>query len=354
MYHSIRALSLLSFSSAVLAVTHELIVGTFGTKVLYTLEFDDETLALELIANTSVPASGSSPAFISYSLESATSISYNATVAAGGNCTATAIFVVADPNPPYSVYGSFFGGNAGCGTVLAVNDDGALETSLQNYTYFESSSVHGTALSPNSRFLYSADDGGNTLWTHGIDSTTGELSFVANLSAPAVGDNPRHVTVHPDGGYLYVIFEEASQVAQYTIDTETGVPSYDSAYSLLPTDQSASEYWADEVALSFSKSYLWATNRGRTTNTTGFISAFSLDDSGRIMTQNFLLPTSSSGGAANSVAPSLFTDRFIALTDSSEGFVEIWELNTNGSSASVVAHLDLSDGGCCANAVWYS
>lgn len=64
--------------------------------------------------------------------------------------------------------------------------------------------------------------------------------------------------------------------------------------------------------------------------------------------------TTSSGGAANAVSPSEFSDKYVALTDSATGFVEIWSLADNGSSAGVVAHLDLDDGGCCANAVWYS
>lgn len=296
-----------------------------------------------------------SPGFVSYSLANASSIVHDTTLSAGGNCTATAIFVVADPNPPYSVYGSFFGSNAGCGSVLSVDDTGKIDAVVQNYTYFNSSAVHGTAFSPDSKFLYSADDSGNTLWTHSIDQSTGEVTLVSNLTAPSASAHPRHATVHPGGKYIYVILEGSSQLAQYSIDSDTGIPSFQNVtYSLLESGDDVANYWADEVALSFSNNYLWATNRVRTDNSTGYISAFTLDDDGAIVKQNFLIPTTSNGGAANSVAPSPFSDRFAALTDSSVGFVEIWELADDGSSASVVAHLDLVDGGCCANAVWYS
>jgi carboxy-cis,cis-muconate cyclase len=54
------------------------------------------------------------------------------------------------------------------------------------------------------------------------------------------------------------------------------------------------------------------------------------------------------------VAPSPFSDQFVALTDSAVGFVQIWQLGSDGASASVVASVDIEDGGCCANAVWYS
>jgi carboxy-cis,cis-muconate cyclase len=300
-------------------------------------------------------SSSSSPAFVSYSLANASAITYDTSIPSGGNCTATAIFVVADPNPPYNVYGTFFGSDAGCGTVLSVDESGKLEAAIQNYTYFSSSGVHGTAFSPDSKFLYSADDNGNTLWTHSIDQETGEVTLVANLTAPSSGAHPRHATVHPSGTYIFVIFEESSQLAQFSIDKDTGIPSFHNVtYSLLEAGEESQNYWADEVALSFSNNYLWATNRGRNTDTTGYISVFTLGADGAILQQNFLLPTTSSGGTANSVAPSPFTDRFAALTDNTAGFVEIWELSGNASSAQVVAHLDLNDGGCCANAVWYS
>lgn len=117
----------------------------------------------------------------------------------------------------------------------------------------------------------------------------------------------------------------------------------------------ASLYWADEVAFSFSGSYLWATNRGHQTGLKGYISAFSLSSSGQIEEQLFLDETTTSGGAANSVAPSHFSDEWVALTDSEVGAVEIWRLKagTNGTDASVIARVAIEDEGCCANAIWY-
>ncbi len=242
---------------------------------------------------------------------------------------------------------------------MSVDSSGRLAAAIQNYTYSSSSGVHGVALNPDSRFLYSADDSGNALWTHSIDPSTGKVTPVANLSGPSAKSDPRHVAVHPNGQYLYAVLEGASQIAQYAIDRTTGIPSLAKAsHTLIKPSDSASGFWADEVALSFSGSYLWATNRARQTNSgstaKGYISAFDVDQSGAILRQKFLLPTTTSGGSANSVAPSRFSDRFVALTDSSVGFVEIWELAQDGISAGVVAHLDLADGGCCANAVWYS
>jgi carboxy-cis,cis-muconate cyclase len=77
---------------------------------------------------------------------------------------------------------------------------------------------------------------------------------------------------------------------------------------------------------------------------------FSLASDGSIGEQLFLEPTTSSGGTANAVAPSEFSDRFVALTDIVVGFVEVRGWQGNGS-ASVVTHLGIEDVGCCANAV---
>jgi hypothetical protein len=39
------------------------------------------------------------------------------------------------------------------------------------------------------------------------------------------------------------------------------------------------------------------------------------------------------------------SDRFVALTDSADGFVQIWELKEKGKFAHVVAHISLKDKG---------
>lgn len=59
MHNCIAAASLLGAIGVANAATHELIVGTFGTPFLYTIEFNDETLTLEQTANTSVSIASS-------------------------------------------------------------------------------------------------------------------------------------------------------------------------------------------------------------------------------------------------------------------------------------------------------
>lgn len=179
---------------------------------------------------------------------------------------------------------------------------------VQNFTYDPTSGVHGTAFSANPAgsssgfLLYSADDSGNALWAHRLDPEQGGrvAELVAHLPAEPEGANPRHVAAHPAGRYLYAVYEGSSEVAQYDVEPETGIPSFAGVrFPLLGPDQDPADFWADEVALSASKAYLWATNRARDEAGKGYISAFDLDEEGAIVRQNFLVETTTSGGSAN-------------------------------------------------------
>ncbi|KAF9631847.1 putative carboxy- -muconate cyclase protein [Lasiodiplodia theobromae] len=352
------------------ATTHHLFVGTFSGANLYAVEFDDQALTLTLAANISAHAAHAwinfshdkkalyaveDGGWTSYSVDNASSLTHTATVPLGGaNCSSDrSIFVLGSHAPPYAVYGDPFGN---CANVLHVDaDTGALAEVAQNVSYASGSGVHGLALSPDGRFLYSADDSGNAVWTHEVDATTGLLTQVSKLDGPSSGSNPRHAAVHPNGGFLYVVLEEANTLAQYRLNTEAGVPIFENVtYPLIPQSELSSNnanYWSDDVAVAASGNFLWASARSRDETIPGYISGYRLSETGAIVEQLFLTNTTTSGGSANAVTPAPFGDEFVALTDTQEEFLQVWRY-VNGSAAEVVARLDLQDGGCCANAVW--
>ncbi len=110
-----------------------------------------------------------------------------------------AIFVLAAKLPPYNVYGNPFYDYATHGNVFSVDSDGALEKNVQNYEYSPKTGVHGMVFDPTETYLYSADLRGNKIWTHQKDMSTGHLTLVNALEAPATGDHPRWVAIHPSG-----------------------------------------------------------------------------------------------------------------------------------------------------------
>lgn len=250
---------------------------------------------------------------------------------------------------------------------MSVDETGALKEVIQDFEYLdENSSVHGLALSPDSHILYSADTYGNNVWTHAVEKRTGLVGKVLDKAiGPSPGSNPRHVSLHPSGKALYAVTEGSNEVVWYKVDSDTGIPhQQEPIYSLLPAGANSSMYWGDAVAVTPSGRYLWATTRARDHDDQGYISAFELTKNGHVKKQLLLVPTTSSGGVANAVTPSDFDDRFVAITDNSIGFVEIWALEDGKHkcpSAKPVARIDLADqgnarykSGCCANVVWLS
>ncbi|ETS77424.1 hypothetical protein PFICI_11298 [Pestalotiopsis fici W106-1] len=364
---------LLSLATPITAATHRAFVGNEGgPDVLYTLEFDDELLTLELLRNNSLPAasgwlalsvfqgdkktlystnmgdiSGSQPYLVSYSVDEDANLEYSGGLS-GGSGRGLGVWAGARPIPPYEVHLAYLTAQS----VVSVSANGSLVGETQNLT-FGGSYLHGGAFHPNSKYLYTFDVDVDTIWTHEIDDTTGDITYVANSSVPDPVSGPRHGVVHPNGKYLYIVTETSNHVAQFTIDNATGIPTFDNVYfSLLGVGQNNSNYWSAEVNLSPSNSFLWATRRGRSSEYLGAVGLHTLNEEGSMEKQNFLIDTSTSGGLSNLVQPTLFSDRWVALPDLEQGFVEMWELAQDNSTATVIAHLDLADGGCCENLVW--
>ncbi|KUI57331.1 Carboxy-cis,cis-muconate cyclase [Cytospora mali] len=346
------------------ATKHNLFVGGFDGAFVYSLEFDDETLSLDLVKNISSHSSHlwlalshdkanlygvEEGGWASYKVKNGTDVDYETSVASDGNCSTTrGIFIIAAEKPPYNVYADPFGN---CANVVSVDETGTLDSNLQNISYYSGSGVHGMALDPAGDYIYAADDSGNAIWTYSIDNSTGLLTFVSAISAPTTGAAPRHAAVHPGGKYIYVILEESNELAQYKIDPSTHIPDFTNVtYSLLNPGQDSSTFWSDDAAVTPDGRILWATSRSRDDTANGTISAYSLSPDGAIESRIFLTNTTTTGGTANALSVPSWSNQYVALTDSSLGFVQIWTIE-NGTGK-IVSEVLLVDGGCCANVAW--
>jgi carboxy-cis,cis-muconate cyclase len=146
-----------------------------------------------------------------------------------------AIFILAAKKPPYNVYGNPFYDYAGYGNVFSVTKDGTTESNIQNYEYSPESAIHGMVFDSTETYLYSADMWANKIWTHRKDSQRGKLSLIGSVDAPASGDHPRWVEIHPRGTYLYVLMEAGNNLAVYVIDQQTHMPVFAHlTYPLIP------------------------------------------------------------------------------------------------------------------------
>ena len=123
------------------------------------------------------------------------------------------------------------------------------------------------------------------------------------------------------------------------------------------------DYLTSEVMLSRSARYLWAAARGRAeTNYGGYLSCFLLDVDGSVAKKMFTVPTSSISGAPVSITPASWDEEWLAVTDSVSGYVQMWRMKggkqtdagVDYSTAEPMARVDIFDGGCCSNALWYN
>lgn len=237
---------------------------------------------------------------------------------------------------------------------MAVDEGGVIVEGIQNYTYADDSALHGLGFHPTGKYLYSADLEGANIWTHSVDSSTGEVTYIGNQTATGA---PRHLAVHPSGDFLYVMGQESNNVSVWSLDAETGLATSTGAeYHIVPADVADSNS-AATVRISTNTTHLYASTRGSGSDANGYVSGFTLNQDGTIASQDWIVATTTGGGGSNQVVPSLFDDSYFAVVDASVGFVEVWKRFDNNTGAAVVAHLDLVDGTegvQCSTAIWYS
>jgi carboxy-cis,cis-muconate cyclase len=299
-------------------------------------------------------------AWTSYSVTSPKSIIRTASralsghpLAANADTNTRAIFVLAAQKPPYAVYGNPFYDHAGFGNVYSTSPSGALNSNIQNYPLDDISGIHGMVFDPTETYLYGADLRSNKLWTH-KKGTDGRLDLVDQQSVSEAADHPRWVEMAPSGKYLYALMEGSNWLAEYSIDPDTHVPKYtDMRFSLIPDKvrNNVKNYRGDVVVRSHSGKYLFATTRSNTLSIPGYISVYRLDEDGAIEKQLCLLETRSSGGHSNAVSPCPWSDEWVALTDDTVGFIEMWKWENEKLTCSV--RCEVHEPGFGMNAIWY-
>ncbi|KAH0578956.1 hypothetical protein H2248_003138 [Termitomyces sp. 'cryptogamus'] len=140
------------------------------------------------------------------------------------------------------------------------------------------------------------------------NASTGLLAHLTSVPSPrATHDGPRHVKIHPNGRVLYSVTEHTNLIDAYAI-TATGL-THLSSRSLVPPPLSAPSFRGDTLILSPSTPEhpapraLFASTRGASPATPGWLSTFLLDADGMFVDPH--LPeywqTPTSGGKANAL-----------------------------------------------------
>lgn len=185
-------------------------------------------------------------------------------------------FVSIDKSGKWVIAGNYSSGSL---AVLPVKSNGSLDSAIQVIQHEGSSvvagrqdepHVHATVLSKNNKTLYVPDLGLDKLMLYNLDNKTGKLK---EFSPPFVitepGAGPRHIDIHPNGKYAYLIEELTGAVSVYKIENN-GFLSLLQNISGLPRDFTGVVGSAD-IHVSPDGKFLYCSNRGES-NTIGIFS----------------------------------------------------------------------------------
>jgi 6-phosphogluconolactonase len=122
--------------------------------------------------------------------------------------------------------------------------------------------AHSIYMSPDNRFVISADLGLDEVFIYRFDAGKGTLApNIPPSASVSSGAGPRHFAFHPNGKFGYVIDEMQSTITEFSYEPATGALDLLQPVSTLPPDFKG-ESSAAEVEVHPSGKFLYASNRG--------------------------------------------------------------------------------------------
>jgi len=268
-------------------------VGTYtgkGSKGIYACHFDpatDHLTAPELAAESSNPsflALDPSHRFLyavnedsQYQGRSSGGVSAFAITPGTGKLTflnevpsggAGPCHLTVDKTGKYVVVANYGGGSL---AVFPIQSDGSLGNSTAfiqhkggsvNPQRQEGPHVHSVYMSPDNRFVISADLGLDEVFVYRFDATQGTLTPNIPPSATvSSGAGPRHFAFHPNGKFAYVIDEMQSTITEFSYESDKGALDLMQPIPTLPPDFKGESTGA-EIEVHPSGKFLYASNRG--------------------------------------------------------------------------------------------
>jgi 6-phosphogluconolactonase len=173
--------------------------------------------------------------------------------------------------------------------VLPIKSDGSLKPASTSIQHTGSSvnpqrqkepHAHAINIDAADRFAYVADLGLDKVLIYRFDGARGSLAANDPPSATLKpGAGPRHLAIHPNGRFVYVINELDCTVTAFSRDAKGGGLTSVQTLSTLPEGRSVlPEYSTAEVQLHPSGKFLYGSNRGHDS-----ITVFAIDEkSGRL------------------------------------------------------------------------
>lgn len=159
--------------------------------------------------------------------------------------------------------------------------------------------AHAVIYDAATKLLYVPDLGKDSVVVYRVDSATGRLEAQAGLDiAVPPGAGPRHIEIHPDRRYAYLVNELDSTVSVLAFDPHDGSMHIVQTSNLLPAGFSGQSTSAD-LHIAPAGDFLYCSNRGHDTITgfridreSGFLSLIGHTSTGGKTPRNFLIDPS--------------------------------------------------------------
>jgi len=160
------------------------------------------------------------------------------------------------PSGKFVIGASYNGGSV---SVFPIRQDGGLDAQVDLVDFGTGSQAHSVAYDSTGKHVFIATKGANAIQQLTLGDN-GKLTPNTPASvASSDGAGPRHIALHPKGGFAFVMDELSSTVTTYKL--ETGKLTRGSRASSLPNDVSSSNTGA-HVEVSPDGRFVYASNRG--------------------------------------------------------------------------------------------
>ena len=162
---------------------------------------------------------------------------------------------------------------SGSVVLCRIGQDGSIEKPTQmiehkgagpNKQRQERAHAHCCIWESSDRYLFVADLGMDKVFVYELNRNAGELKEVSSL-AMASGSGPRHVSVHPNGKWVYIVNELNMTLTAASWNAKTAQLSLVDTVSTLPKDAKGNDFSTAEVLVHPSGRFVYSSNRGHHT-----------------------------------------------------------------------------------------
>ena len=166
--------------------------------------------------------------------------------------------------------------------VLPVSEDGSIQPATSNVQHKgdgtdatqKNPRAHSSVWDPTNRYVLVADLGLDKVFVYDVDRPKGLLILSKNPAMKlAPGSGPRHISIHPNGKWVYVINESNLTMTASMWDAAEGRLTEINTVSTLPDVASRKGLSTAEVIVHPNGRFVYGSNRGHDT-----IASFRIDD----------------------------------------------------------------------------